>query len=427
MLTRLTRISPFKNAMSRWRSSVCSTPSLASTYSTTQPKGETTSFGYLLPGVGKEKRVAMTDLAVGLSKTVMAEALTKVQSAIDEDTKLRQKSKLHLRTIKLELKMMNAFLSVANRDRATNNLVMTWVSHVHELAYDLEDCVEFVVHLDSKPIFWRRLLPSCMVKPLPLDQAVTEIEDLKGRAKELSECYLRYSHIAAPASRLVMLQQQQQASSWPTGAASMLAEATDAARRQGLGDLTQMITNKDNHNDPQIQVISVWGTGGDHGTTSVIRKAYNDPEIRKNFACRAWVKLMHPFDPHEFVRRFMAQVYTNTCKEQGAGVGVHVLKKMNAGQEELLTEFLQEVNTKTYLVVLENLADMVDWDAVRTFLPDMKKRSWIIVSTQQIEIASLCIGHSCQPMELKQFSPDHSVCAFFKEVSMKFTTSIMYF
>jgi len=99
--------------------------------------------------VGKEKRVAMTDLAVGLSKTVMAEALTKVQSAIDEDTKLRQKSKLHLRTIKLELKMMNAFLSVANRDRATNNLVMTWVSHVHELAYDLEDCVEFVVHLTA--------------------------------------------------------------------------------------------------------------------------------------------------------------------------------------------------------------------------------------------------------------------------------------
>jgi hypothetical protein len=160
---------------------------------------------------------AFCELAVGLSKTVVAEALTKVQSAIDEDTKLRQKSKLHLRTIKLELKMMNAFLSVANRDRATNNLVITWVRHVRELAYDLEDCVEFVVHLDSKRIFWRRMLPSCMVGPLPLDQAVTEIEDLKGRAKELSECYSRYSRISDPASMPVMLQQQQQqASSWPT-------------------------------------------------------------------------------------------------------------------------------------------------------------------------------------------------------------------
>jgi hypothetical protein len=68
----------------------------------------------------------MTDLAVGMSKTVVAEALTKVQSAIDEDTKLRQKAQRDLVTITLEFEMMSSFLSVANGDRATNNLVMTW-------------------------------------------------------------------------------------------------------------------------------------------------------------------------------------------------------------------------------------------------------------------------------------------------------------
>jgi hypothetical protein len=99
-----------------------------------------------------------------------------------------------------------------------------------ELAYDLEDCVEFVVHLDSKRIFWRRLLPSCVVGALPLDQAVTEIEDLKGRAKELSECYSRYSHIADPASKLVMLQQPAGPPAHATSSASMLVmEATTNA------------------------------------------------------------------------------------------------------------------------------------------------------------------------------------------------------
>lgn len=299
--------------------------------------------------------------------------------------------------------------------------MITCLKHVRELAYDLEDCVELVVHLDDKPIFWRRLLPVCIIGPLPLDQAVTEIEELKGRAKELSECYSRYSNISEPAAvskLIVMPQQQQEASSRATGATSsnMLAKESDAARRQrGIGDLTQLVTNKDNK-DPQLQVISVWGTGGDLGTTSIIRKAYNDPEICRNFACRAWVKLMHPFNPHEFVRRFMAQVYTNTCEKQGARVGAHVLKKMEARQEDLVEEFVQEVNTKTYLVVLENLNHMLDWDAVRTFLPDMKNGSWIIVSTQQFEIASLSIGHTYQSLELKQFSPEHSVCAFFKQV-----------
>ncbi|VAI92029.1 unnamed protein product [Triticum turgidum subsp. durum] len=368
----------------------------------------------------------MADLAVGLSKTVVAEALTKVQSAIDEDNKLRHKAQRDLVTITLEFEMMQSFLNVANGGRAAamNNLVRTWVRHVRELAYDLEDCVEFVVHLDGKPVFWRRLLPACVVGPLPLDQAVAEIEVIKGRAEELSACYSRYSCIGEPVSNLVMLQQQQASGrAADAAAADMLVEARDSAKRQQfLGDLAQLITNK----DKDLQVISVWGTCGDLGTTSIIRKAYNDPEICRSFACRVWVKLMHPFNPHEFVRRFMAQVYAaDACVDkEGADVGVHVLTKMEAMQEDvgvLRREFVQEVNTKTYLVVLENLTDMVDWDAVRTFLPDMKNGSWIIVSTQQFEIASLCIGHAYQPLELKQYSPEHSVCAFFKEVSRLWT------
>ncbi|VAI92037.1 unnamed protein product [Triticum turgidum subsp. durum] len=367
----------------------------------------------------------MADLAVGLSKTVVAEALTKVQSAIDEDNKLRHKAQRDLVTITLEFEMMQSFLNVANGGRAAamNNLVRTWVRHVRELAYDLEDCVEFVVHLDGKPVFWRRLLPACVVGPLPLDQAVAEIEVIKGRAEELSACYSRYSCIGEPVSNLVMLQQQQASGrAADAAAADMLVEARDSAKRQQfLGDLAQLITNK----DKDLQVISVWGTCGDLGTTSIIRKAYNDPEICRSFACRVWVKLMHPFNPHEFVRRFMAQVYAaDACVDkEGADVGVHVLTKMEAMQEDvgvLRREFVQEVNTKTYLVVLENLTDMVDWDAVRTFLPDMKNGSWIIVSTQQFEIASLCIGHAYQPLELKQYSPEHSVCAFFKEGSQDY-------
>ncbi|XP_047087208.1 disease resistance protein PIK6-NP-like [Lolium rigidum] len=369
----------------------------------------------------------MADLVVGLAKTVVEGALTKAQSAIEEESQLRESAQRDLVFITGEFEMMHSFLNVATKERVENKVVMTWVRQVRELAYDVEDCIEFVIHLDNKTScsWWWRKMPSCIGTPpsvLALDEAVNDIEQLKARVADVSTRNARYSLISDSGSKPVTQHQAATtgASALSSTAFNMLAEARDAARRwQGLGDLTQLITNKDNTNEP-LQVISIWGTGSDLGITSIIRKAYNDPEISKNFACRSWVQLMHPFDPHEFVRRFMAQVYTNDCKEQGARVGAHVLAKMKVSQEYLLEEFVQLVNNKTYLVVLENLTDMVVWDAVRTFLPDMKNGSWIIVSTQQLEIASLCVGHSYQPLELKQFSPDHSVCALFKEGSQDY-------
>jgi hypothetical protein len=80
----------------------------------------------------------------------------------------------------------------------------------------------------------------------------------------------------------------------------MLMEARDATKWHGFVDLIQLIPKK---NDG-LEVTSMWGTGGDLGTTSIIRKAYNHPEICHNFTCRAWVKIVHPFDLHEFIRGF---------------------------------------------------------------------------------------------------------------------------
>ncbi|VAH93701.1 unnamed protein product [Triticum turgidum subsp. durum] len=236
----------------------------------------------------------MADLAVGLAKSVVEGALTKAQSAIEEDSKLRQSAQRDLVFITGEFQMMQSFLKLADDERTRNIVVRTWVRQIRELAYDVEDCIEFVLHLDKK---------------------------------------------------------------------------------------------------------SQW-------------KAYSDPESCQNFACRAWVKLAHPFNPHDFIRGLTAQFYANTCQELHEEALRGVLTRSEATQDDYLKEFVRQVNDVRYLIVLEDLSTMAEWDAIRTFLPDKKNGSWIIVSTQQFEIASLCVGHSYQVLELKQFSADHSVYAF---------------
>ncbi|KAK1646450.1 hypothetical protein QYE76_064255 [Lolium multiflorum] len=353
----------------------------------------------------------MADLAVGLAKSVVEGALTKAQSAIEEDSRLRQSAQRDLVFITGEFQMMQSFLKLADDERTRNIVVRTWVRQIRELAYDVEDCIEFVLHLDKKSQWWRRMLPPFIAAATqPLDEAIAEIRQLKARVEDVSSRNARYSLISDSGSKPAVVQQQPPAAARAAmGAAafSMLVEATDIARRQH-GDLTQLIPKKDDG----LQVISVWGTGGDLGTTSIIRKAYNDPEICQNFTRRAWVKLTHPFNPHEFIRGLTAQFYANSCKELHEEALRGVLTRSDATQGDFLSEFVRQVNDASYLIVLENLSTMAEWDSIRTFLPDKKNGSWIIVSTQQFEIASLCVGHSYQVLELKQFSAEHSVYAF---------------
>ncbi|KAG2556901.1 disease resistance protein Pik-2-like isoform X2 [Panicum virgatum] len=360
----------------------------------------------------------MADLVVGLAKTVVEGALTKAQSAIEEEAKLQQSVQHNLVFIAGEFEMMHSFLNVANEERVKNNVVRTWVRQVRDLAYDVEDCIEFVIHLDKKPSWWWRLLPRCLAaSALPLDEVVSEIEQLKARVEDVSRRNSRYSLISDSGSKPIMQQQMAPGAAIGTIALDMLVEARDTVKKlQGLGDLAQLLTKEEG----DLGVISVWGTGSDLGMTSIIRKAYQDPEICPKFECRGWVKLTHPFNLQEFLRSLVVQFYTNSCLQEGSIVNVEELKRievMATMEGGFIEAFMNKVNEKRYLIVLENLSTMGDWDTIRTYLPDSKNSSWIIVSTQQCEIASLCIGHSYQVMELKQYSAEHSICVFFKEGS----------
>jgi len=361
----------------------------------------------------------MADLVVGLAKTVVEGALTKAQSAIEEEAKLQQSVQHNLVFIAGEFEMMHSFLNVANEERVKNNVVRTWVRQVPDLAYDVEDCIEFVIHLDNKPRWWRRMLPLCLAaSALPLDEAVTEIERLKVRVEDVSRRNSRYSLISDSGSKPIMQQQMAPNAAFGPMALDMLVEARDTARKQqGLGDLTQLLTKE----QADLGVISVWGTGSELGTTSIIRKAYQDPELCRKFECRGWVKLTHPFNPHEFLRSMVTQFYTNSCLQKGIVINVKELKRievMATMEGGLIEACMDKVNENRYLVVLENVSTIGDWDTIRTYLPDRMNGSWVIVSTQQCEIASLCIGRSYQVSELKQYSAQHSICVFLKEVNL---------
>ncbi|WVZ50447.1 hypothetical protein U9M48_001699, partial [Paspalum notatum var. saurae] len=364
----------------------------------------------------------MADLVLGLAKSAVEGTLTAAKSAIEEEEKLKKSMQRDLMLISDEFEMMNSFLNVA-KERATDEMVRTLVRQVRNMALEVEDCIESAVLVDIKKSNWWRslLLCRCMLAAAPaapLDNAVSAIELLKSRVEAMGQRNERYMSIVRGSSS--------SSSSKPTekthrqaiadaAVVGILSEARDAKKKIGSPrDLTELINNIDA--SLPLQVISVWGAVGDLGVASIIKKTCDEPEICKNFRFRAWVKLMSPFNLHEFIRSLLAQFYTNYCPQQGSAVDfLEPAEVMIASQDVLIKEFMKRVSDQRYLVFLEDVPSAFDWEAVRVYLPDNKKGSCIVVHTQQLEVASLCVGQSHLVLELEQFSSDHSVFVFFNE------------
>jgi hypothetical protein len=360
----------------------------------------------------------MADLVFGISRTAAQLLADKVKSAIKEEAEQWKIVQRDLVFITGEFEMMQSFLDSASEERVKNQIVRTWVRQVRDLSYDVEDCIDFVLHLDTtKRSWWLRLLPSCSCgktgAELPVDEAVAEMTLLRARVVDVSQRNIRYNLIVDSASKpmaamdLVPVQ---------TMAASSFDILINAVKKSGLLDLAGLIDREDR----DLHVVSVCGIEGDLVKGAIVRKIYSDSRIHKDFQCRAWVKLMHPFNLHEFLQSLMTQFFTHSCQEQeDVIVGLEALERMQQatqGDLDLIKEFAQKVNTHRYLIVLEDLCTMVQWDAIRSCLPDRKKGSRIVVLTHHPVVASQCTGEPCRLSELGQFSAGHPVHVYYKEV-----------
>ncbi|KAG2557839.1 hypothetical protein PVAP13_8NG262100 [Panicum virgatum] len=351
----------------------------------------------------------MADLVLGVAKSLVEGTLSKAQSAIEEESKLRQSTQRDLVFIAGEFHMMQSFLSITTEEHVRNNVVSTWVTQVRDLAYDVEDCIEFIIHLDTKSDWWHRLIRCCNFKAqmLPLDEAVDIIEQLKARVQDVSQRNARYNLIANPGPKYCTELNQPAAA---VASPDMLAQARySTLKQQDLEALTKLITKKGR----DLQVISLWGTGGNLEAASIIRNAFEHPKVWANFTCRAWVKLVRPFDHNEFIRSLLNQFYANSRQEQhGAVVGRDVLNREQElpAEDYLIQEFMHQVNNHRYLIVLEDVF-ISEWNAIRGHLAQQRNGSCIIVSTQQFEVASFCTGVPY----FQRLSADRSLCVFLKE------------
>ncbi|KAM0925669.1 hypothetical protein ACQ4PT_004044 [Festuca glaucescens] len=248
-----------------------------------------------------------------------------------------------------------------------------------------------------------------------------QMKELRANVEDVSQRNMRYHLIKGSNSKPAT-----------TGGQSAIAGATvmsgnDEARRQlekAKDDLFQLIRKKDD----DLSVITVWGTSSNLRRTSIIERVFSDVKKHRVFDCHAWITLTRPFNSTEFLRSIIRQFYVNFLQESDRKEyvigGPQDLRRMGMKKEnDLANEFKRYVNEKSFLIVLDDLSTIEEWDCIKVCFPNNKKGSRIIVSTKLVEVASLCVGPENITPEHKQLSVDLPLYAFYEKGSQDGTES----
>ncbi|KAJ8754399.1 hypothetical protein K2173_002850 [Erythroxylum novogranatense] len=321
----------------------------------------------------------------------MAEALvsfliSKLAEFLQEEEKLLGGFRAEVEYISDELEFMKAFLRVADAMEENDPVLKVLVKKVRDVAYDMEDALDnFRLHLanDQRRGFFgsARKLYFSVKKLTAKRQIATRLQSIKARVISISEAHRRYlikNNIIEQglnSNRLPRLECQ--------GDALLLEEADlvgiDVPKSQLIGSL---LAEKAERN-----IFSVVGMGG-LGKSTLVKKVYDDSEVKKNFKFRAWITVSQSFKMEDLLKDMIHQLFRAVKKPVPEEV-----ESMNNDQlRQRIKKFLQ---SKRYLIILDDVWQIAAWDAVKLALPSNNHGSRVLLTTRDAEVAnSSCIDSS---------------------------------
>nr|CAB3462208.1 unnamed protein product [Digitaria exilis] len=352
----------------------------------------------------------MEATALSLGKAVLDGALGYAKSTVAEEVALQLGVQRDHAFIKEELEMMQAFLRVAHEERDDHKVLMTWVKQVRDVAYDAEDCLQDCsVHL-KKPSWWR--LPSTLRER---HRIAKKMKELRARVEDVSQRNLRYQLVKSTAGS----KPADGAELSGFAGATTMSGIEEAQRQQNnsKADLIRLI----NTTDEELRVIGVWGTSDNLGEKSVVKRAYDGLKRDRKFQCHAWISMVRPLNTTEILEDIVMQFVEHSLKEEtrtqtstSEAGDLRRLWMINEG--DMADEFRKFLNENSYLIVVNDISTMDEWDKIRTCFPTNKKGSRLLVCTEYVKVASLCVEPSTLLPEHKQLCPDKTLYAFYDKL-----------
>jgi disease resistance protein RPM1 len=295
-----------------------------------------------------------------------------------------------------ELEQIKAFLRAADEMEERTPQLELWVKQVRDVAYDIEDALdEYRLRLTLQPgnDFLHASLTKIIKTLKARHQFASEIQRIKSRVVSISEGRQRFRG----ETTLV------DSKTWPDHRRQdgLLLEEADLV---GIEKPKKQLISWLLQGDTGREVVSVVGMGG-LGKTTLVRKVYDDAQVKLHFKYRAWLFVSQSFKMEELLKDTLQQLYRVKRKPVPQGVE-------SMSDDQLRTKINNFLQQKRYLIVLDDVWHIDDWEAVKNAFP-YNSGSRVMLTTRNSEIASAsCKEFHGHVHPLNPLSPEESWTLF---------------
>ncbi|XP_050364183.1 disease resistance protein RPM1-like isoform X2 [Argentina anserina] len=295
--------------------------------------------------------------------------------------------------IRQELVHMIAFLKDAEGKKAQTEGDETWVASIRDSVFDVEDIIaEFTyrTYQQQREVGVARLLH--IPKNLWYKRKIArKLDKIKRTIDGVSKRNKRYG------GSVVVAQEGSSTN-------SQIRDQAEACLFTNEDELVGIEAPKEllmEHlvNGPQSQTIfSVVGMGGS-GKTTLVAQIFKNDIVKRHFSCHAWVTV------------------SQTCEIEDLSLFRSLIKEFHQSREEEvpgdidsmsyreLVKILDDyLNSKRYLVVLDDVWSIEVWKKIKVSLQDRQLGSRVVLTTRNKEIARYAFGvpshvHDIQPLK----------------------------
>ncbi|XP_041000030.1 disease resistance protein RPM1-like [Juglans microcarpa x Juglans regia] len=338
------------------------------------------------------------------AESLVSFLLDKLASFVENEIPLLKGDRQEALFLRGELERMRALLKIADALEESDEELKVWLKQVREIVYETEDALDeyrlIQAHDQCHGLGLYGYLHkfSCCIKSMKArSRIISELNCINSRIKNISEVHERLLPKFTRAEQGSGITSAGNTWEYRRGDA-LLLDKTDLV---GIDEPKQQLVEWLVKGGYGREVVSVAAMGG-MGKTTLAKQVYDDPEVKKHFKRRAWITVSQSFKMEELLRDMIHQIYSVVSRPVPEG-----LDSMNKDRlRRIVKDLLQK---RRYLIVLDDVWHLYEWDALKYAMPNNNCGSRIILTTRNADVASSSGVESVGKVyNLKPLTPEES-------------------